>query len=124
MNPTLIKSHVAGSTVAAFRIVKNGTADGKVVQGTNATVALIGVTGELGADTGERVDVIRSGIAEIEFGGTVARGAPVTADASGKAVAAAPAAGANAYIIGFAEVSAADGDIADVLLAPSVMQGA
>ena len=59
----------------------------------------------------------------MEFGGTVARGAPVTADASGKAVAAAPAAGSNVRIIGFAEVSAVAGDIAPVLIAPGVMQG-
>ena len=44
--------------------------------------------------------------------------------ADGKAVSAAPAAGVNAHIIGFAEVSAVAGDIAPVLLARGVLQGA
>ncbi len=122
-NQVLAKNYTAGGAIAAFRIVKLGANDGEVVQAAAATDLLIGVTGELGPASGERVDVQKIGITRIEFGGTVTRGNPVTSDASGKAVAAAPAAGANVRIIGFAEVSAVSGDIADVLLAPCVMQG-
>jgi len=122
-NQVLAKNYTAGGAIAAFRIVKMGANDGEVVQAAAAADFLMGVNGELAPASGERVDIQKVGVARIEFGGTVTRGGPVTSDASGKAVAAAPAAGANARIIGFAEVSAVSGDIADVLIAPSLMQG-
>lgn len=123
MNPTLIKNYTAGGAIAAYRIVMPGAADGVVVQATAATDSLMGVCGMNGPLSGERVDVRKAGITLVEFGGAVARGAPVTSDANGKAVAAAPAAGANARIIGFAEVSAVSGDLAPILLAQGLMQG-
>ena len=123
-NPTLIKNYTAEGAIAAYRIVKFGAADGGVVQAAASTDLIIGVNEALPVAAGERVDVIRSGIADVEFGGTVARGQPVAADANGKAVVAAPAANVNAHIIGFAEVSAVAGDIAPVLLARGVFQGA
>ena len=58
----------------------------------------------------------RAGIADIEFGGNVARGALLTADADGKAVTAAD----GNRVIGIAEVSGAAGDIGQVLLAPGL----
>jgi len=122
-NQILAKNYTAGAAIAAFRIVKMGSNDGEVVQSAAATDLLIGVNGEIAPASGERVDIQKVGIARIEFGGTVTRGGPVTSDATGRAVAAAPAAGANNRIIGFAEVSAVSGDIADVLLAPGLMQG-
>lgn len=123
MNVGLIKQGTAEAAIAAHRIVKFGAADGGYVQAAAASDSLVGVCEAVGPASGERVDVIKSGIADVEFGGAVTRGGPVTSDANGKAVAAAPAAGANARIIGFAEVTAADGDIAPVLIAPGVMQG-
>lgn len=124
MASTLLnRNYTAGAAIAAFRIVKPGAADGEVVQAAAAADALMGVCESVGPASGERCDIVKVGIADVEFGGTVARGAPVTADANGKAVAAAPAAGSNVRIIGFAEVSAVAGDIAPVLIAPGVMQG-
>ncbi len=122
-NQILARNYTAGAAITAFRIVKSGANDGEVIQAAAATDLLMGVCGELAPASGERVDIHKIGIARIEFGGTVTRGNPVTADASGRAVAAAPAAGSNVRIIGFAEVSAVSGDIADVLLAPGLMQG-
>lgn len=122
-NQVLARNYTAGAAISPFRIVKMGSNDGEVVQAAAATDLLMGVTGELGPASGERIDIQKIGIARIEFGGTVTRGNAVTSDANGKAVAAAPAAGANARIIGFAEVSAVSGDIADVFIAPGVMQG-
>lgn len=122
-NHVLNKNGTAEGAIGAFRIVKFGAADGDVLQAAAATDALVGVTDGLPVVAGERVDIVKAGIAPVEFGGNVTRGGPVTADADGKAVAAAPAAGANVRIIGFAEVSAVAGDIADVLIAPGVMQG-
>ena len=122
-NAVLIKGGTAEAAVAAYRIVKPGTTDGSYIQSAAATDFHVGVCESVGPAIGERVDIVKVGIADVEFGGTVTRGQPVTADASGKAVAAAPGAGSNVRIIGFAEVSAVSGDIAPVLIAPGVMQG-
>lgn len=122
-NLVLAKNYTATAAISPYRIVKFGSNDSEVVQASAATDLLVGVCNEVGPAVGERCDVIKAGIARVEFGGTVARGAAVTSDANGKAVAAAPAAGVNARIIGFAEASAVSGDIADVLIAPGVMQG-
>lgn len=124
MASTLLnRNYVAEAAINPYRIVKFGTADGNVVQAAAAADALMGVCESVGPAIGERVDVVKSGIADVEFGGTVTRGAPLTSDSVGRAVAAAPGAGANVRIIGFAEVSAVVGDIGPVLIAPGVMQG-
>lgn len=123
-NEGLDKNYNADAAIAAYRIVKFGAADGNVAQAAAATDLLIGTTGRVTATAiGERVDVGRSGIREVEYGGAVTRGAKLTADALGRAVAAAPAAGANAQIIGVAEVSGVLGDIGSMLISISVMQG-
>lgn len=124
MASTLLnRNYTAGGAIAAYRIVKAGANDGEVLQAAAATDFLMGVCESVGPASGERCDIVKAGVADVEFGGTVTRGGPVTSDASGKAVAAAPGAGSNVRIIGFAEVSAASGDIAAVLIAPGVMQG-
>lgn len=122
-NPTLTKNYVAGTAIAKRRIVKFDAADGKVIQAAAATDSLVGVAAELDAASGARVDVHLAGIAEIEAGGAVTRGGLVTADANGKAVAAAPASGVNNRVIGVAMVTAANGDVFPVLLAPNLIQG-
>lgn len=123
MNVILNTNHVAEAAIAPYRIVKPGAADRGVLPAAAATDALMGVCESVGPALGERCDIVRAGIARVEFGGVVAAGAAVTSDALGKAVAAAPAVGANVRILGFAEVAAAAGDIAGVLIAPGVMQG-
>lgn len=124
MASTLLnRNYTAGGAIAPFRIVKPGANDGEVLQAAAAADALMGVCESVGPASGERCDIVKAGIADVEFGGTVTRGSPVTADANGKAVAAAPAAGSNVRIIGFAEVTAAAGDISPILIAPGVMQG-
>lgn len=122
-NPLLNKNYLAEAAISPYRIVKPGTSDGNILQGAAATDFLVGVCESVGPALGERCDVVKSGIADVEFGGAVTRGAAVTSDANGKAVAAAPAAGSNVRIIGFAEVSAVAGDIGPILVAPGVMQG-
>lgn len=124
-NEGLVKTYIAGAAIVKHRIVKHGSGDRAAVQAAAATDLLLGVSDSLGADaSGDPCDVIRSGIANVEYGGNVTRGQKLTADADGKAVAAAPAAGANAQIIGIAEVSGVSGDIGKVLIVPSTMQGA
>ncbi|MEQ8577571.1 MAG: DUF2190 family protein [Balneola sp.] len=123
-NPDLVKTFDAGAAVARHRIVKFGADDDKVVQAAAVGDALIGVSAELDIASGERVDVVISGIAEVEYGGNVTRGALLTTDADGKAVAAAPATGVNNSVIGRAGESGVDGDIGSVILAPGQIQGA
>jgi len=124
-NPDLIKAFKAGAAIAAYRIVKFGDDDDHVIQAAAATDTQIGVTGKLGADAAEDViDITLTGAAKVEYGGSVTRGALLTADANGKAVAAAPAAGVNNAVIGRALKSGSSGDIGSVLLAPSQIQGA
>ena len=123
----IVKSYTvdtaANVTIPPYRIVKPGATDGTVTYGTSATDPLTGVTADIPADPGQRVDVAHSGLPEIEFGGTVAAGAPITSDNIGRAVAAAPAAGSNVRIIGFALTACVLGDIQPAMLFPSVMQG-
>lgn len=123
MNPGKIMSFDAGAAISGNRIVKL-SADATVVQGAAATDALLGVSDQNGAASGERIDVTLDGVAEITLGGTVTRGALLTSDANGKGVAAAPSAGVNNRIIGMALVSGVSGDIIDVLLSQGSMQGA
>lgn len=80
-----IQSFAPGAAVAAHRIVKMGAANGAVIQATAGEG--FGVSDELGAAaTDDTVDVILAGIAEMEYGGTIARNDRLTADADGKAV--------------------------------------
>lgn len=120
----LTKPYTAGGTIAARRIVKFGAADGVVLQAAAVGDKLIGVSSDLGSVSGERQDVFMVGnIAEVDFGGTIARGDPITSDASGKAVTAAPAAGTNNYCVGHAEVSGVAGDVGTVIVQPFTLQG-
>lgn len=122
-NVTLNRNYTAGAAISPYRIVKPGANDGEVLPAAAATDSLMGVCESVGPALGERCDVVKIGIADVEYGGAVTRGQPLTADASGRAIAAAPAAGANVRVIGFAEVSGVLGDIGSVLLSPCVMQG-
>ena len=119
----LTRTYTAGAAVVRRRIVKF-SADRTVVQGAASTDLLIGVSDQ-SADTpsGGRVDVHRDGMPEVEAGGPIGRGQPLTSDAVGRAIVAAPASGVNVRIIGFAEVDAVLGDIIDVMLEPGYLQG-
>lgn len=116
-NELFIKACYAAAAIGAFRIVKHGAADGFAALATAGTDAAFGVTDSLGAAAAnDPVDVIRGGIAEVVYGGTVTRGDPLTADAAGAAVKAAT----GNRIIGFAEVSGVSGDRGSVFIAPGV----
>jgi hypothetical protein len=121
-NPGLVKTYDAGAAIAPFTIVKL-SADGTVINGAAATDALIGVNNEIDVASGERADVIHTGIAQVKLAGTVARGGFVTSDATGKGVAAAPAAGSNNGVVGRALRSGVSGDIIPVLLFIGQIQG-
>lgn len=123
-NQDLVKNYSAEAAIAAYRIVKFGAADGGVLQAAAATDKLVGVTDRLAAAVaGDRIDVVRSGIAEVEYGGTVAAGDLLTADASGRAIVASAAAGSNVRVIGVAEVAGVVGDIGSLLIDSGSFQG-
>lgn len=121
--PAEINSYIAGAAITRRRIVKWGAADGQILQGAAVGDFLMGVLTGLDAAVNEPADVVQGGIADVEYGGVVTRGAPLTSDATGRAVVAAPAAGVNNRIVGFAEVSGVLGDIGCVRLAIGFMQG-
>ena len=124
-NPVLTKNYLAGAAINPYRIVKFGADDDHVIQGAAATDDLIGVVDQprAAAAAEERVDVIHVGIADIEYGGNITRGALITSDATGRAVAASPGAGVNHAVIGRAVQSGVLGDIGRAFLFPSRIQG-
>lgn len=123
-NPGLIKNYSAEAAIAAYRIVKFGAADGGVLQSAAAADKHIGVTDRIpAAASGDRIDVTRTGIAEVEYGGNVAAGDQLTADASGRAIAVTASTGANVRVIGVAEVAGVSGDIGSMLINPGSFQG-
>lgn len=123
-NLLLSTSFTAEAAIAPYRIVKHGAADRNVVQAAAAADPSIGVTMELPAAIGERCDVMRVGIALVEAGAAFTRGALITADAVGRGVASAPAAGVNNRVIGIAdEAATAAGDIVRVFISPCSLQG-
>ncbi len=121
MTPSFIKSFPAGADVDGQRIVKFSGTDNEVVAGAANTDALIGVSDTLGADAGDMLDVIQGGWGNVQAGGNLSAGDPITADANGKAVAAAPVASTVVRYVGFVMVDAVDGDIVPFLFAPGII---
>lgn len=123
-NPGLIKNYSAEGAIPAYRIVKFGAADGGVLVSAAAADKHVGVNGRLAAAVaGDRIDIARTGIAEVEYGGNVAAGDLLTSDASGRAIVATAAGAANIRIVGVAEVAGAVGDIGSMLVQPGSFQG-
>lgn len=120
----LITPHRPGGAIAKYRLVKYGANDGEVVQAAGIDAAIIGVSTRIAAAaTDTRIDVVRSGVAEVEYGGPVSRGDLLTSDADGKALLSAPNSGDNQYVAGYAEVAGKAGDIGSVFLIPHRSQG-
>jgi len=127
-NSDLTKAFHASAAINPYSIVKFGASDDTVSPAAAAGDLSIGVTNELGITAGgvtkgETVDVVLAQIAEVKLGGTIVRGDKITSGAAGVGVKAAPAAGTNAQIIGFAMKSGVSGDVIPVYLSQSVMQG-
>lgn len=117
-NPGIFKTLNAEGDIAPYRICAHGTADYAVKQAAAATDALLGTTDELGKQANGRVDVCLSGLPEVEAGGALAAGDPLTSDAGGKAV---KATAGGSRIIGFALTSAAAGDVVTYICAPGTL---
>ena len=117
-NPGLYKTLDAEGDISPYRICAHGTADYSARQASAATDALVGTTDELGTQANGRVDVCMGGLPEVEAGGTLAAGDPLTSDAEGKAV---KATAAGNRIIGFAMTGASAGDIIPYQFAPGTL---
>ncbi|WP_320202462.1 hypothetical protein [Agrobacterium rosae] len=123
MNPHT-KTFTASGAIGHRRQVKFTATDGVVALATAPTDVIAGVTDFPGGATdGKRIDVVLFGPAEIECGGTMTPGATFTTDATGRAVAAAPAAGVNNYIGGRVHENTVIGDYATAFINPSRIQG-
>ncbi|MEX0271387.1 capsid cement protein [Leptolyngbyaceae cyanobacterium UHCC 1019] len=120
---TLNYKAITTGGIPKYRIVKFGANENEVDLATAAADLSIGVSSDIDSALNERCDVIRSGLVPVLYGGTVTRGAFLTSDATGRAIAATAAAGANIRIIGIAEVSGVVGDIGSMVLAPGSFQG-
>lgn len=123
---SVIKTLTAtAAVIEAFRIVKfDGTTKTAVLKASAATDAPIGVAEGIDIAASGRVDVVLSGLTKVVAGAAFNPGAYLASDASGRAVAAAPAAGTNNGIVGVAiEEATAAGDIVEILVAPQSRQG-
>jgi len=107
----------------AYLIAKFGADDDTLSQATASTEEIVGVFQHTTSAVGDEVRVMLDGISRVVLGGTVARGNYLTSDANGKAVAAAPGAGVNAYVIGQALASGVAGDIIPVHIEKTRIQG-
>ena len=111
-NNGFIKNFIAEGEIPPLRIVKLGSADGKVTLAEEEDPCL-GVSVEhLTAQDGQRVDVILTRTAEVKAGGTIARGELVGAGAGGVAIAVED----RELAVGVALVEAVVGDVFTIIL--------
>lgn len=118
MNKQRFESYVAELAVAAGLIVRYGAADGACNLATAATDALIGAADSLAKATGEMVDVHIGEIGEVRLGGTVVRGAALTANAASKAISTTTT---GNRIIGYAEQSGVLDDVIRYRVSPGTL---
>lgn len=123
MAPLQFRSVLAQAAIAGFLIIKHGTVDNSAALATTSADLLIGTNEALAKDAGEMVDYPTAGTGQVRLGAAVTRGQPITADAASKGIAAAPAVGVNARIIGFALQSGVLDDVIDYQIAPGAVQG-
>lgn len=107
----------------AFLIAKVGGDDDTFSQATASTEDLVGVFQHTTGAADEEVRLMVSGISRVKLGGTVSRGALLTSDANGKAVAIGAVGGTNYAVIGRAMASGVADDLIPVLLCQSRAQG-
>lgn len=122
MIPSFIRSHEASADIDPYRIVAFSDTAGsrKAAMAAANSDPMIGVSDKMGAPLGGMADVIRAGLGGVELGGTVTAGAPLTADATGKAILCVAAAGETRRIVGFAEEPGVAGDIIDAWIVPGL----
>lgn len=120
--PVLELERTANGAITDGKIVKTGATEGSVAHATAATDAITGVASHDAADL-KTIRIMTMGVAKVKLGGTVTEGAAITAGAAGVGVAAAPGAGINNRIVGFALQPGVSGDLISVQLALGQIQG-
>jgi hypothetical protein len=122
--PGLTRTYQATTALTARRLVRAGAVDKFVTLAIDGSVPIIGVTEQLPAVINGPIDVIQSDIAMVEAGAAVPLSSPLTADALGRGIVGAPAAGVNMWIVGITqEAATAAGDLIRVLVLPQRIQG-
>jgi len=84
--PILTKTYDAEAAITKYRIVKFGTDAKEVIMAAANTDQLIGINEAITVAAAGRVDIIRAGFAEVEYGGTVTKGDFLTSDSVGRAI--------------------------------------
>ena len=124
---TIITRLAEGGAIGAGLAVIPGTDTNKQAKlPAAAGDRAVGVTFVAADAAGKPLAVAVSGVVKAVAGGALAVGEPVRVhDTDGRFDLAAPSAGDNANLVGFALTSAgADGDEFDLLICPSIMQTA
>ncbi|MBB5046785.1 hypothetical protein HNR60_001533 [Rhodopseudomonas rhenobacensis] len=118
MSCELIKGFVADAAIRGNRIVAFHATKQAVIEGASNVAPLTGVSTSTGAKAGGVVDAVQLGLTEVVAGGVLARGAQVTSDVEGRAVALpAPAAAAvTVRTIGQVQAAAVEGDIVPIVV--------
>lgn len=119
----LEKEVSTSGTVVAFTLATPGADDNTYVQGSGVAAPLLGVFQFAPSTDQPQVRIRMDGISWVLISTAVTRGQPLTSDANGNGVPAAPAAGVNNYIIGFAMASGVAGQLIPVRIAPGRIQG-
>ncbi|MEO0496916.1 MAG: hypothetical protein AAF141_06030, partial [Pseudomonadota bacterium] len=100
MNPLLIKSFRASADTEGRVIAAFSSAEGEVAAASGPSDLILGVVDELGAKSGQALDVIQIGHADVIAGGDVDAGQYVTANSDGHAIVAEPAVDATVRVVG------------------------
>lgn len=119
----LIKSYVGAENIDPYLIAAaaNAASDTTVETAGAATDPLIGVTGSMGGEAGQAVDLTILGPAEVRLGANVSFGDPLTSDANGKAIKAVAAAATTKFVVAYALAPGAADDIIPVRVAPGIL---
>lgn len=123
MIPTFIRAYEASSEIAGYRILafSDVASSSKVSHASTSTGPLMGISDAMGSPVGGMCDVHRGGLVSVQLGGAVSAGAPLTADANGKAIAATASAATTVHIIGYADGPGVADDIIDAFFAPGLL---
>ncbi|PZA12460.1 DUF2190 domain-containing protein [Rhodopseudomonas palustris] len=118
MSRELIKSFVADAAIRGYRIAAFHATKQAVVEAASNVAAVIGISTSTGAKAGGVVDVVQQGLAEVVAGGVLARGAEVTSDAEGRAVALPAPSGTAKTVrtIGQVQAAAVEGDVVPIVV--------
>lgn len=126
MIPSFIRAFEASAEITGRRIVafSDVAASSKIAMAASATAPALGVADPMGAALGDMCDVHLDGMASVECGATVTAGAPLVADATGRAIPAVAAAATTKRIVGYALQPGVVGDFIDIWLSPSLLDRA